>query len=258
VTTPRPALSDADRRRLAATFNTAAELFARVRPGYAPDAVTWLIPATAHRVLDLGAGTGLLTAALVPRGLDVVAIDPSPAMLDQLRAQLPTVDARLGYAERTGLPDDSVDAVVIGEALHWFERPAADREIARVLRWHGVVGIFGHERDATVPWVAALNDLLEKRFADVPRPSAATSLPPLSTTFFTAPERGTFPHTQRLDAESLADLIASRSYVTALSEEERHDLLDEVRHFARNHPDLSGRDWFEMPYLTTVLRCYRR
>ena len=258
MTTPRPDLSDEDRRRLAATFDTAAELFARARPGYAHDAVIWLLPATAHRVLDLGAGTGLLTAPLVTLGLQVIAIDPSPAMLSQLRAQLPTVDARLGHAEQTGLPDDGLDAVVIGEALHWFERPAADREIARVLRPRGVVGIFGHERDASVAWVAALNELLEQRFAEAPRPSASTTLPPLSSSFFTAPERATFPHTQTLDAESLADLVASRSYVIALSDDERGDLLDEVRHLAHTHPDLKGSETFAMPYLTTVLRCYRR
>ena len=258
MTAPRSDLSDDDRRRLAATFDTAAELFARARPHYAPDAVRWLVPATAHTALDLGAGTGLLTEPLVTRGLQVVAVDTSDAMLDQLRAQLPTVDARSGSAEDTGLPDDSVDVVVIGAALHWFERPAADREIARVLRPRGVVGIFGNQRDQSVGWVAALNELLDKRFADRPRPSEPTALPPLSPTFFTATDRATFPHRQTLDADRLVDLVASRSYVIVLSEDEREDLLDEVRHLAYTHPDLTGRETFEMPYLTTVSRCYRR
>ncbi len=258
MTVSRPELSDLDRRRLAATFDTAAELFARARPGYAPEAVRWVLPATAHNVLDLGAGTGLLTAPLVTRGLQVLAVDPSAAMLDQLRAQLPTVDARVGAAEDTGLPDDSLDAVVIGAALHWFERPAADREIARVLRPDGVVGIFGNQRDASVPWVADLNELLDERFADLPRPTDQADLEPLVPAFFSAPERATFPHTQLLDAELLADLVASRSYVIALSDDEREQLLDEVRYLAYKHPDLSGQDQFEMPYLTTVARYHRR
>jgi SAM-dependent methyltransferase len=256
----RPALSDDERRRLAATFayDTVAELFARARPGYAPEAIRWLLPATVHSALDLGAGTGLLSAQLVTRGLKVVAIDPSQAMLQQLCAQLPTVDARVGYAEDTGLGDGSVDAVVIGAALHWFERPAADREIARVLAAHGVVGVFGTEKDASVPWVVELNDLVDRRLAGVPRPPAATALPPLSATFFTEPERAVFPHTQTVDADLLADTLATRSYVIALSAGDRAELLDEVRHLALTHPDLAGRERFEIPYLTTVSRCYRR
>src|SRR6266487_652098 len=134
-------LSDKDRRRLAASFDSAADLYERARPGYAHEALTWLLPVTAHRVLDLGAGTGKLTASLVTRGLDVVAIEPSSAMRAHLTARLSTVDVRDGTAEATGLPDNDVDAVVIGAALHWFDRPAADREIARVLRSGGVVGV---------------------------------------------------------------------------------------------------------------------
>src|SRR5215467_12747417 len=103
-------LSDGDRRRLGATFDSVAGLYEQARPGYADAALDWTLPDTARRVLDLGAGTGKLTAALVARGLDVVAVEPSPAMLAQLTARLSTVDARLGTAERTGLPERDVDA----------------------------------------------------------------------------------------------------------------------------------------------------
>jgi 2-polyprenyl-3-methyl-5-hydroxy-6-metoxy-1,4-benzoquinol methylase len=64
----------------ARAFGDAAALYERGRPPYPPAALDWLLPRTARRVLDLGAGTGKLTRQLVARGLDVVAVEPLDAM----------------------------------------------------------------------------------------------------------------------------------------------------------------------------------
>lgn len=251
-------LSDEDRRRLGATFDSVADLYERARPGYADAALDWTLPSTARRVLDLGAGTGKLAVALVGRGLDVVAVEPSPAMLAQLTARLSTVDARLGTAEQTGLPDQDVDAVVIGAALHWFERPAADREIARVLRPGGVVGVLANRRDTSVPWMQALEELLIRGLNGRPRPSRSTDQEPFEPELFEAPERAEFPHPQPVDAEGLVAVVASRSYVIDLPSPERSALLAEVRELSHTHPDLAGRETFELPYVTVAVRSRRK
>lgn len=252
------ALSDEDRRRLAATFNSAAQLYERARPDYAVEAVTWLLPRHAQRVLDLGAGTGKLTADLVGRGLDVIAVEPAPAMRAQLRTRLPGVAVHSGSAEATGLPDGHVDAVLIAAALHWFERPAADREIARVLRPGGVVGVLANQRDTSVAWAAALDELLATRLAGFPRSPRSTDEASFDPDLFDTPERAAFPHHQIVDAAGLADVVATRAYVIDLPEPARAALLDEVRDLGRNHPDLAGRERFEMPYLTVAVRSRRR
>ena len=93
-------------------------------------------------VLDLGAGTGKLTRALVPRFERVVAVEPDDAMLSVLQEVVPEAEARRGSAESIPLPDDGFEAVFSGEAFHWFATPEALSEIVRVLQPHGALVVF--------------------------------------------------------------------------------------------------------------------
>src|SRR5215472_2829803 len=99
------------RKTQAASFGAAAVTYERARPSYPDEAVDWLLPPGARRVLDLGAGTGKLT-----RGLDVVAVEPSAGMRAELARMLPGVPALAGAAERIPLADHAVDAVLVAQA----------------------------------------------------------------------------------------------------------------------------------------------
>ena len=92
-------------------------------------------------VLDLGAGTGKLTRALVPRFARVVAVEPDPAMLEVLEEVVPEADARRGSGDSIPLEDESVDAVFSAEAFHWFASDESVAEIVRVLRPRGALVI---------------------------------------------------------------------------------------------------------------------
>jgi ubiquinone/menaquinone biosynthesis C-methylase UbiE len=250
---------DEYRHRLRMRFGAVADIYDRARPSYAPAAVAWVV-GDRRRVLDLAAGTGKLSAAVLAAGVsasDIVAVDPSAPMLAVLRENLPGVDARVGSAEATGLEDASVDAIVVGSALHWFDRPAADEEMARVLRPDGVVGIFQNRRDASVPWVAALEELVGERTTMRRVQSSEDRRTPLASSWFGPVEVAEFPFTQQINADLLAELYASRSYVIDLGEDERADLLDTIRAFGRSHPDLAGRESFAMPYRSVARRQLR-
>src|SRR4051794_24056789 len=148
------------------SFGQVAADYAALRPGYPADAVAFLLGDRPLRVLDLGAGTGLLTDVLLAAGHEVVAVDVSEPMLAQLRGRLPQVATATGGAEAIPPPDDDVDAVVAGQAAHWFEPAPAAAELRRVLRPSGVVGFIWNTRDERVPWVHAVGELLTAEARD--------------------------------------------------------------------------------------------
>ncbi|MGH8825618.1 MAG: class I SAM-dependent methyltransferase [Jiangellaceae bacterium] len=236
-------------RGRAGIFGQVADEYERSRPGYPPQAVTWLVGPTPRRVLDVGAGTGKLTRALVAAGHDVVAVDPSEPMLETLRDGLPGIDARTGSAEALPLADADVDVVVAAQAFHWFDQDRALPEIARVLRPGGRLGLVWNLRDETVPWVAELSRVIGSKDAfpeDVVgnRFTARTRSGPV--------EVATFSHTQRLDREGLLALVRSRSYVAERPVGQRDLILAEVDRLYRRH---AADGSLVLPYVTQCYRC---
>jgi SAM-dependent methyltransferase len=199
-------------------------------------------------VLDLGAGTGKLTRSLVEAGLKVTAVEPSRGMREQLAATVPGAVVVAGTAERIPLADASVDAVVVAHAWHWFDPSLAVPEIARVLAPGGILSLVWNMRDEAEPWVATLGAIMHRHSRQAIDASPEVGAP------FGAPERMEVRWRQPLTRRDILDLVASRSYVISMTEQERSQLLGEVAELLSGHPALSGRDEVEMPYLT---RCTR-
>src|SRR3954464_7845825 len=141
--------------RRALSFGSAAAEYDAARPSYPAEAVQWAV-GDAGRVLDLGAGTGKLTRVVLDLGLEAVAVEPDDAM----RALIPA-ESYAGTAEEIPLPDGSVDAIVVGQAFHWFDAARALPEMVRVLRPGGRIGLFWNLYDDRLDWVASLCDLCE-------------------------------------------------------------------------------------------------
>ena len=144
----------------AGSFGAAAAEYERGRPPYPPEAIDWLLPPSPRRVVDLGAGTGKLTRQLHERGLDVVAVEPSAGMREQLARLLPAVPLLDGTAEAIPLADASVDVVLVAQAWHWVDPRRALPEVARVLSPGGRLGLVWNIRDERVDWVKQLGDTM--------------------------------------------------------------------------------------------------
>lgn len=241
-------VTDARWQQRARSFGTAAADYQRGRPGYPLDAIRWCLPPAPRTVLDLAAGTGKLTEGLLAvaaegPAYDIVAVEP----LDEMRALIPAqVRALPGTAEALPLDDGSVDAVLTGQAFHWFRRDEALAEMVRVLRPGGTVGMLWNAYDDRAAWVGEI--------ADAMRTEARASLmasrahPPYETfPGLTSPEAAFFAHEKEHDADSLVADVSSTSAVIIMAPEERAEVLARVRSAVP-----TGR--FTLPYVCVAWR----
>ena len=215
------------------SFELVADVYERARPEYPAEAVAWIAEELELRegrtVLDLGAGTGKLTRALVHTGARVIAVEPGQAMLGELRRVLPDVEASLGGAEAIPLVDDSVDAITVGQAFHWFRPDEAVPELHRVLRPGGAVALIWNSRDQKRPLQQEISELI-KQLVPRGRPPVGHSANALEESELFGPvEKRTFPLIQQLDADAVAERIASVSFVAAAPVDVREELDRKLR-----------------------------
>jgi SAM-dependent methyltransferase len=256
-----------ERLRHGSSFGGAAAAYAEHRPDYAEAAVRWVLePVWSRqllRVVDLGAGTGKLTATLAQLGVDVTAVEPDQNMLAELRRELPSVRSIPGSAEAIPLPDASVDAVLAGQAMHWFDMDRAMPEIARILVPGGVFAGLWNVDDDRVGWVAEFAEMTKRkasitllRWQDGTARSRQERLFAAGSGLFAAGQTAEFEHGQARTAESLLATVATHSNFLVMEELERAKLLARVRDFLQARPETSHGD-FVLPMATVALRALR-
>lgn len=239
---------------LARSFELIGEDYDRFRPGFPEEAVDIMIPERVEVALDLGAGTGKLTALLQDRADRVVAVEPSVAMLDVLRSALPDVEALIGSAEQIPLPDGSTDVVTVAQAFHWFDRPSACAEIARVLRTEGTLGLVWNRHDPTCSWDRAAHRVAHPAVADSDgtTTSAVEELPG-----FHFVERRQISWAERISREVYLGRWATVSSFLVADAETRAVMFSAIEAILAGDPQTAGRGEFELPIITDVF-VYRR
>jgi SAM-dependent methyltransferase len=237
----------------AAGFSDPAD-YEAARPSYPAAAVDWLVEhlriGPGKRVVDLAAGTGKLTRLLAPAGADLVAAEPVAGMRSTFRAVQPDVPIVASTAEQLPFRDESLDAVTVAQAFHWFDHDRAIAALGRALRPGGRVGLVWNARDRSVPWVNAVWSIMDRVEKRAPwrdhenwRDSAFGAMPgfgPLHT--------GEFRHEQVVTPDAMVQRVASVSHVAVLPDAERAAVLGEVRDLLSNDPATRGRDDLAVPY----------
>lgn len=241
--------------RRARSFGAVAEDYERWRPAYPEDAVAWLVPPGAREVADVGAGTGKLTGLLLARGLRVSAVEPDAAMLAVLARVHPAADARQARADALPLGDDTVDAVLVGQAWHWFPHAQAAAEIRRVLRPGGRLGLIWNQTAPGEPWqeeverlnAGARGTVLEP-LTEVPPVVEVEGLPSAQL------EAALFPWIEQLTPDQVRARMATYSHIALLDPAEREGLLDRIADVVAE--EAARRDTPEVPF-RAVAYCVR-
>jgi SAM-dependent methyltransferase len=243
--------------KAAVGFARAARAYERGRATFPAGAVEAILAAAGaargRTLLELGAGTGKLTRSLTGSGARVIALEPVAEMRALLTETAPAAEPLAGVAEAIPLADASVDAVVVGQAYHWFEPVAATAEVARVLRPGGSVALVWNRRDERVAWMRGFSEILDAHAGDAPRYKHGTWRRGFDGNPAFAPlELRTWPHTGGAGRDVIRSRVASMSFVAAMDDEPRAALLAQVEELLTTHPDTAGRDDVAMPYVTEL------
>lgn len=246
-----------------AGFGRGARDYEAGRPSYPARAVEHVVGelaiGPASRVVDLGAGTGKFTRLLVPTGARIVAVEPVAEMREVFREVVPGVEVVDGTGEAVPVDDAFADAVTAAQVFHWVQPAAGVAEVHRVLRDGGGVALLWNSRDRSVGWTRRIAELMDGLVGDAPRYAgdrdAAWQAALADHGGFTSMSRREFrlDHPTTLDA-TLAR-VASTSYVSALADNERAAVLDEVRAIVR--AEGLGEAFVEH-YVTEVFVCHKR
>jgi len=243
-------------------FGAEAAAYDQARPSYPPDAVAWLAAGLGigpgRPVVDLAAGTGKLTELLARSGARLVAIEPVSAMAARLRARLPSAPLLAGVAEALPLAASSVEAVVVGQAFHWFDAPRAYAELARVVRPGGHLGLIWNAREHGVDWADRIWSVMDQVEHNAPwrqeradgdaSAGRARYLAGHAESGWSAWTEASFQHVHYSSHEQVIDRMRSVSHVAALPDDRQREVLDEIRTILREHPQTRDSDLVGIPY----------
>jgi ubiquinone/menaquinone biosynthesis C-methylase UbiE len=233
-------MRDATRR-----FSSRVENYIRYRPGYPHEVVEavrrecGLVPEWV--VADIGSGTGILSELFLAVGNAVFGVEPNAEMREAGRrllerfSRFASVDGR---AEATTLPDASVDLVTAGQAFHWFDRPSARSEFARILRPPGwVMLVWNLRQKENTPFARAYERLLRTYSTDYEEVDHARVTDETIAAFF-RPARfslHTFENRQVFGYEGLEGRLMSSSYAPEAGHPNHAPMLAHLRAIFAEH-----------------------
>ncbi len=226
-------------------YDQQSAAYAQVRPSYHPAVVARIAERFGSGVVvDLGAGTGIFTGQLVAAGLQPIAIEPVEAMRRKIVEDYPDLTVLDATAERTGLSANGVSVVIVAQAFHWFDHPAALREIRRILEPGGHLVCVWNVRDERVPWVRQWTEIVDRHEGETPRYRSMDWRRAIdSDRTFELVDEWSVPNPVPATPAAVVGRVLSTSFIAALAADTQDEVLREVRSLAE-----SVGSEFEVPY----------
>ena len=250
-----------DQRSARSVFDAAAAEYDSARPSY-PEALFDRLEAAAgplagRLVLDWGAGTGISSRQLAGRGARVVLLDIGEQMLRYARARNQESRCVLAHGSHMPVRAACADLTTFAQSFHWFERPAAQAEVARVLRPGGLWAAWWNRARADgAGWFERYQDVLVTScpgytWRDLRDESMAPDWTEAATADVLESAAPVFvPWTRRISASEWLTDERSKSYLIQLDPDVRESVLADLAGIiAGEFPD----GQMVVPYVTTLL-----
>jgi len=177
-------------------FSSHASAYSTFRPSYPAALGAWLAeesPSTA-RAVDVGCGSGQLSAQLAEHFEEVIALDPSAEQIANAQPH-PKVGYRVARAEQTGIASRGADLLTAAQAAHWFDLPAFFAEAQRILKPSGLIALVTYagmtpgsdvaaiveafRTDTLAPYWPPERAMVDNDYRDIHLPFSRVEAPPM-------------------------------------------------------------------------------
>lgn len=250
---------------LSRSFGEVADEYNRLRSGPSKEALDWLVPDGATDVLEIGAGTGILTRLLSDRVDHLTAVEPDGRMRAVLAAADPNVELLAGQAEEIPADPSSFDVVIAQSAWHWVDEARAVPEVARVLRPGGRLSLVWTGPDRSVDWMRSLwaGGIIfsPEEMADVDRHRRGRHVVNVNAdgeNRFFEPETKLFQWARPMTKADLVALSATYSAVITMEDTARREHLEAMTRFLDTYEPLAGLDVVDVPMRSYCWRATKR
>ncbi|MEW4372337.1 class I SAM-dependent methyltransferase [Paenibacillus kandeliae] len=230
-------MSDQNKQDVTKRFSTRVDDYVKYRPGYPAELFDYMQNTmgieAGQKVADIGAGTGIFTALLLERGLEVFAVEPNEPMRLAAEKSLPSAPLHLmdGSAEQTNLPDHSVDVIVCAQSFHWFDTERAIQEFRRIAGEDGKLALIWNTRLQTgSDFLERYEQLLQQFGTDYKEVNHQYMFSQLQHPVFRdgTMQRATFINRQVMDLDGVQGRLRSTSYVPSAGEPGYEPLMQEA------------------------------
>jgi len=198
-------------------FSSRVENYIKYRPSYPLKIIDFLkekrVLAEDTVIADIGSGTGILTKIFLDNGNSVYGIEPNKDMreaAEKILQGFTNFTSLEGSAESTGLEENCIDLIIVGQAFHWFDVEQAKREFNRILKANGNVALIWNNRGkAGTDFNSSYENFILKYGTDYKEIKKNEG----NVDLFFNYQKETFYNFQELDFTSFKGRVLSSSYI---------------------------------------------